>query len=299
MSEVVGYFVLLVLAIPVISIVALVMTLNARDGVRRLERRIAALEATRPGPAVVPTAEPAPAAPVQAAEPPPSLSNPWPLPKLPSRPRAAPSRVDARAGNAGGTVRHAMGRLDRRPCARARWHFPRPLHRRDGTAWSRRADIPRRDFLGALDHGRRVGAAERGRCRYRPNSKPAHSRHSHCSRHSRSLCDRLCGLRALRFPVAGLRIRSCSALWRWRHWRPRFCMARRSPDSAWSVPSSRRSSSARVRRTTGRSISISPLSWRRPSRWRACDFGDGLRSPRRRWACSGRGPAPNPTTSRR
>ncbi len=97
-----------------------------------------------------------------------------------------------------------MGRLDRRPCARARWHFPRSLHRRDGTARSRRSDISRRDFLGALDHGRRVGAAERGRCRYRPNSKPAHSRHSHCSRHSRSLCDRLCGLRALRFPVAGL-----------------------------------------------------------------------------------------------
>ncbi|HET8972056.1 MAG TPA: hypothetical protein VFN63_02105, partial [Pseudolabrys sp.] len=67
MSEVVGVLllVLLVLAIPVISIVALVMTLNARDGVRRLERRLAALEATHAGPpSVAQTAEPAPAAPV-------------------------------------------------------------------------------------------------------------------------------------------------------------------------------------------------------------------------------------------
>ncbi|HET9413361.1 MAG TPA: hypothetical protein VFO74_04475, partial [Pseudolabrys sp.] len=63
MSEVVGVLllVLLVLAIPVISIVALVMTLNARDGVRRLERRLAALEVTHAGPpSVAQTAEAAP-----------------------------------------------------------------------------------------------------------------------------------------------------------------------------------------------------------------------------------------------
>ena len=41
---------LLILAIPVISIVALVMTLNARDGVRRLEHRVAVLKATHAGP---------------------------------------------------------------------------------------------------------------------------------------------------------------------------------------------------------------------------------------------------------
>jgi len=91
MSEVIGvlFLILLVLAIPVISIVALVMTLSARDGVRRLERRIAALEAAGAGPpGVAPAAEPAPAAPVQAAEPPPVIVEP---PAAPETPEAAPA----------------------------------------------------------------------------------------------------------------------------------------------------------------------------------------------------------------
>ena len=86
MSEVVGVLllILLVLAVPVISIVALVMTLNARDGVRRLERRITALEATHAGPpSVAQTAEPAPAAPTQAAEPAPVIVEPVAAPEIP------------------------------------------------------------------------------------------------------------------------------------------------------------------------------------------------------------------------
>jgi uncharacterized membrane protein len=83
MAEVV-VIALLILAIPVISIVALVMTLNARDGVRRLESRVAALEATHAGPpGVVQTAEPAPAAPTQAAEPPPIIVEPVAAPEIP------------------------------------------------------------------------------------------------------------------------------------------------------------------------------------------------------------------------
>src|SRR5262245_50349375 len=94
MSEVVGVLliILLVLAIPVISIVALVMTLKARDGVRRLEVRIATLEATRAGPAgVTPAAEPVPAAPVLAAEPPPVIVKPVAAPEIPERVASAPA----------------------------------------------------------------------------------------------------------------------------------------------------------------------------------------------------------------
>jgi len=94
MSEVVGvlFLILLVLAIPVISIVALVMTLNARDGVRRLERRIAALEAAGGGqPGVAPAAERVPAAPVQAAEPPPVIVEPAAAPQTPEPAAPAPA----------------------------------------------------------------------------------------------------------------------------------------------------------------------------------------------------------------
>jgi len=75
---------LLILAIPVISIVALVMTLNARDGVRRLEARIATLEAARAAPAIVtPASESAPTAPVQVPEPPPVVVKPAAAPEIP------------------------------------------------------------------------------------------------------------------------------------------------------------------------------------------------------------------------
>jgi uncharacterized membrane protein len=94
MSEVVGvlFLILLVLAIPVISIVALVMTLNARDGVRRLERRITALEAagTRQ-PGIAPAAGAAPAAPIQAAEPPPVVVEPPAAPETPEPAAPAPA----------------------------------------------------------------------------------------------------------------------------------------------------------------------------------------------------------------
>ena len=83
---------LLILAIPVISIVALVMTLNARDGVRRLEHRVSVLEATHAGPpSVAQTAEPAPAAPVQAAEPPPVVVEPVAAPEIPEPAAPAPA----------------------------------------------------------------------------------------------------------------------------------------------------------------------------------------------------------------
>src|SRR6187401_1906017 len=110
MSEVVGvlFLILLVLAIPVISIVALVMTLNARDGVRRLERRIAALEAAGGGqPGVAPAAERAPAAPVQAAEPPPVIVEPAAAPQTPEP--AAPAPAVSKPAPARATLEERFG----------------------------------------------------------------------------------------------------------------------------------------------------------------------------------------------
>ena len=62
---------LLVLAFPIVSIAALVMTLNARERVRVLELRIAELEVRRPAPPIA-TASAAPAA-APVAEPPPPV----------------------------------------------------------------------------------------------------------------------------------------------------------------------------------------------------------------------------------
>jgi uncharacterized membrane protein len=105
MAEVVGVLllILLVLAIPVISIAALVMTLGARDGVRRLELRIAALEATRAGQAGVAAPEPAPAAPLKAAEPPPVPAEPVAPPPqsvtpTPAAPAPARATLEERFG---------------------------------------------------------------------------------------------------------------------------------------------------------------------------------------------------------
>jgi uncharacterized membrane protein len=91
MAEIIG-LALLVLAFPIICIVALVMTLNARDGVRRLEFRVAALEAAQAGqPSVAIAAEPVPAAPVQAAEPPPVIVEPATDPETPETVASAPA----------------------------------------------------------------------------------------------------------------------------------------------------------------------------------------------------------------
>ena len=75
----------------------------------------------------------------------------------------------------------------------------------------------------------------------------------------------------------------CSASWRSRRWRLRCCMGPRSPRSVRSARSSRRCSSPAIRRTTGRSTSISRSS--PPPRSRspraavalACDHGGGVR----------------------
>ncbi|MGN6571396.1 MAG: DUF2339 domain-containing protein [Pseudolabrys sp.] len=85
---------LVVLAFPVIAIVALVTALKARDTARQLQARVTALEAGRPPvPSDVVPFEPAPPAPAAAHEPPVAAAplQPEPTAPLPSAPVNAPA----------------------------------------------------------------------------------------------------------------------------------------------------------------------------------------------------------------
>lgn len=85
---------MLVLAFPVISIVALVMTLNAREAVRALQRRVAALEAGQPLAAT--GVAPTPAEPVIVYEPPAATEEAKPEPLAtpePEVPQTAPAPI--------------------------------------------------------------------------------------------------------------------------------------------------------------------------------------------------------------
>ena len=86
---------------------------------------------------------------------------------------------------------------------------------------------------------------------------------------------------------------SCSDWWRWARSPQHCCTGRRSPVSASPAPSSRRSWCPPTSRTSGRSTSISRSSPRRPSVWRGCGCGAGLRSPPSCSRCCGPSPACN------
>jgi uncharacterized membrane protein len=102
--------VLLVLAFPIISIAALVMTLNARERVRVLELRIAELEVRRPAPPIA--AAPASAAPAAAPvdEPPPLVVEaPIAQAAAPEPPREAPVPPTPVAAAASTTLEERFG----------------------------------------------------------------------------------------------------------------------------------------------------------------------------------------------
>ncbi|HEY6862154.1 MAG TPA: DUF2339 domain-containing protein [Pseudolabrys sp.] len=86
--------ILFVLALPIISILAFVMTLNVRNGVRQLQMRVAALEASRP-PAPTVAGAPQPSLPAEPAaspkEPSPAAEILHPETTAPIAPPAAPS----------------------------------------------------------------------------------------------------------------------------------------------------------------------------------------------------------------
>jgi uncharacterized membrane protein len=117
MGGLIALAIVFILAFPIISIVALVMTLNARDSVRQLQRRVAELEASRPPtpateePLRAPPA-PKPAAPAKESSPPTETLHPEPA--VPIVPPAAPPPV-------------------RPPSAAAA--PPRTLEERFGTQW--------------------------------------------------------------------------------------------------------------------------------------------------------------------
>ena len=102
--------VLLVLAFPIISIAALVMTLNARERVRVLELRIAELEVRRPAPPIA--AAPAAAAPAAAPvdePPPPVVEVPIAQAATPEPPREAPVPPTPVAAAASTTLEEKFG----------------------------------------------------------------------------------------------------------------------------------------------------------------------------------------------
>ena len=83
---------LVVLAFPVIAIVALVTALKARDAARQLQARVTALEIAHPaGPTVLAPSEAVPAAPVMAPEPPPAPEPLSPEPTIAAAPPTAPA----------------------------------------------------------------------------------------------------------------------------------------------------------------------------------------------------------------
>ena len=222
---------LLVLAFPIIAIVALVKAVGAGDQLRRVELRLEALE--HGGARATPSAAvPQPAAPPQrGAEPSPATSVAEPLPAggataggahlaitrartadrrhLADRTAAAGraacfGRTRRRAGHElRGAPRHAMGGLGRRHRARARRHLSRALFDRAGTARPRRARHAGRAVGDRARRCGRMGAPDRAVVRH---FRPAHRAHPGCpdgGRHDRRLCRRLRRLCALRVPVAG------------------------------------------------------------------------------------------------
>jgi uncharacterized membrane protein len=86
--------ILVILAFPVISIIALVKALNARDRIRELQARVAALELTArpPAPATFEKPETPPAAEPAAAQPSPTIEALHPQPEEPIAPPPGPPR---------------------------------------------------------------------------------------------------------------------------------------------------------------------------------------------------------------
>ena len=195
---------ILLFAIPIISIAALVMTLNIRDQVRQLERRINEL-GTRAPESPVSTAAPAAATPAEPAAPADEQTGPAPKPAAAAPPPIAPA--PATSTTLEEKIRYTVGRLDRRPGAGAWRHLSRALHHRAGPARPRRAHFPRRSLFRIADRGRRMGASQRNCRRHRCHPEAAHSEHSHRCGYDCRICDRLCCICTLWFSVAGRRFR--------------------------------------------------------------------------------------------
>ena len=209
---------LLLLAFPIIAIVALVKTVNINDRLRGIERRLMAIEPQAAGAA---GRAPAPPSRQTVARPVPRTCperrpRPRPEPRHPRRLEPAPAAASAAlpAGSAGahdrlrgkfgtrwtvwiGGVALALGGI-----------FLVKYSIEAGLIGPGPAAVLRRAAGGGPGRRRRMdapaGAAHR-LCR--PARRP-HPEHPDRRRHHRRLCHGLCGLRALRLPQSGLRLRA-------------------------------------------------------------------------------------------
>ena len=106
-----------------------------------------------------------------------------------------------------GEIRHPLDRLDRRRGAGAGRHLPRQVFHRGRADRAAAAAVLRRAARGGAGRRRRMDAAAGEAVRLCRTDR-AYPEHPHRRRHHRRLRHRLCGLRALRLPRSGVRLRA-------------------------------------------------------------------------------------------
>ena len=297
--------VLLLLAAPIIGIVALIRSITDRNLLRQLDARVKALEQTQ----VVARAA-APAAARRRRRLQLLLHRLSPRLHL-SRQRGHPRRCRFRRRRHAivlakdrlrRKIRHPLGGLGRRRGARARRHLFGALYDPAGPDRPGGADFSRRLAGAGAGRRRRMVAAHRETFGARRRAVGAYSRHADRGRHHRRLCHRLCGVRALRIPATGRRFHPARR-------RGALDLGRRV--AAWTRARrpgrDRRLSGADAgcvhrSRISGRCMFTSPSSMRPLSRWRGFACGAGSPSRRSCWArcgrCRERRPIPSPRWAR-
>ena len=223
-------------------IVGLVLAFRNRAQLRELDRRIEELaRRIAPAPPAAPAAETL-APPITAPQEPPLLAidespallvpksgvpkisdEPPAVAPVPSAPAAEPAPPAVTTGRAipatrsrssvrdpqilRATLRHALGRMDRRRRARARWHLPGQLRGGAGLLRARHAHPARVDPGRVADRRRRVGAPHRAGLRSDRYCQRACAERPHRGRNHRGVCHRLCGVRAVRLHRSGSGLR--------------------------------------------------------------------------------------------
>ncbi|MGY4434782.1 hypothetical protein ACVWWO_007259 [Bradyrhizobium sp. F1.13.1] len=237
----------------IIAVIAFIIAIKASSQAAELRRRLSSLEATfhaqRPvQPPRIPADVWAEASATTSAAPPPLVPQAEPGAEAPpparhggcftasarsehrGRRAAAAARTRARA-RLRGTARHALGGVDRRPCARARRLLHGALFDRGRPRRPRCARVPWRRVRAGAAWRRRMVTPQGEHLQHRRAADRQHSRDPHRGRHGGGICDHLRGLRALWIPRPRDRLRAarprrarhagCSALARARARGPR------------------------------------------------------------------------------